>query len=100
MDETKPIIGQECICPDGLGRVMSVEPQGSIWIKTYIRNRECCWASVNVELLPLRPQILVAFNLLQADPHQWGDRSCPTCTAISAIIGKPFGCDQYRQRLK
>ena len=31
-------------------------------------------------------------DLIQADPHQWSTRPCPTCQAVSAIINKPFGC--------
>ena len=34
-------------------------------------------------------------DLLQADPHQWSKRPCPTCRPISALIGKPFGCYRY-----
>ena len=38
---------------------------------------------------------------LQDDPHQWSDRPCPTCCAVSAIVHKPFGCYEYqRQRAK
>lgn len=31
-------------------------------------------------------------DLIQEDPHLWSTRPCPTCKAISSIIGKPFGC--------
>ena len=52
-----PIIGQEAVCPDGLGRVAKI-----IWlngvidrikIDTYIENRGCEWAPLNVRLVPL-----------------------------------------------
>ena len=33
-----------------------------------------------------------ALDLIQEDPHQWSKRPCSTCRAVSAIIGKPFGC--------
>lgn len=36
---------------------------------------------------------------LQADPHQWSERPCQTCRAISALAGMPFGCYEYA-RLK
>lgn len=36
-----------------------------------------------------------ALDLLQADPHSWSTRPCPTCRPISAIIGRPFGCYLY-----
>ena len=55
------IIGQECICPDGLGRVAFVVPYvcdtmlaGSISVNTYIDNRGCTFASHNVELIDPR----------------------------------------------
>lgn len=53
----KPIIGQECICPDGLGRVMdyykSDPPHCVQWIKvtTYINDRQRQWEAKDVELI-------------------------------------------------
>lgn len=43
-----------------------------------------------------RVLIASALNILQSDPHQWSMRPCPTCRAVSAIVGRPFGCDLYR----
>lgn len=46
-------------------------------------------------------QILMdtVLNLIQEDPHQWSERPCSTCQAISSIVGRPFGCYLYaRQR--
>jgi len=37
-----------------------------------------------------------ALDLIYADPHQWSIRGCATCRAVSALIGKPFGCDRYQ----
>jgi hypothetical protein len=37
-----------------------------------------------------------AFELIYADPHQWSTRPCQTCRAVTAILGKPFGCERYR----
>ncbi len=51
-----PLIGQEAVCPDGLGRVNSFLdnfPHQWIKIDTYIRNRGCNWAPHNVTLVPL-----------------------------------------------
>jgi hypothetical protein len=39
-----------------------------------------------------------ALRLIQDDPHQWSERGCPTCRAVGAIIGKPFGCYAYAQQ--
>ncbi len=53
-----PIIGQEAICPDGLGRVKSFGSSKALtyWIKveTYFDNRGCKWADHNVELIDPR----------------------------------------------
>ena len=51
-----PVVGQEAICPDGLGRVLKFTPKLSgydITIATYVGNRGCCWDSGNVELIPI-----------------------------------------------
>lgn len=50
-----PVIGQEVICPDGLGRIKEIR-EGicdtyKIVVSTYIKNRDCAWASTNVQLL-------------------------------------------------
>ena len=34
--------------------------------------------------------------LIERDPHFWSTRPCPTCGAISAIIGRSFGCERKR----
>ena len=38
-------------------------------------------------------------NLLQDDPHQWSERSCPTCRAIGSLAGRPFGCYVLQQNI-
>ena len=40
--------------------------------------------------------VLAVTDLIQADPHQWSTRPCPTCRAVSAIIGRDFGCQRAR----
>lgn len=52
--QDKLIIGQECICPDGLGRVIDFDSSKGIQVQTYINNRNCIWDKNNVELLPIR----------------------------------------------
>lgn len=51
------VIGQEAICPDGLGRVREYDiwniPPRWVVIDTYIKNRACKWNYCNVEILPL-----------------------------------------------
>lgn len=51
------IIGQEAICPEGLGRVQDYDrdhsPPWWVVVETYIANRGCRWDYHNVELLPL-----------------------------------------------
>jgi len=34
-----------------------------------------------------------ALRALESDLHNWGYRPCPTCSAITAALGRPFGCD-------
>ena len=50
-----PIIGQEVVCPDGLGRIADIilQPANSysIVVHTYIKNRACAWDSENVKLV-------------------------------------------------
>ena len=49
-----PIIGQEAVCPDGLGRVTAFKddfPFQWIQVATYANNRDCQWAPGNVKLV-------------------------------------------------
>lgn len=49
-----PIIGQEAICPDGLGIVIaynSASPESWVQVKTYVNNRECKWDYTHVTLI-------------------------------------------------
>lgn len=39
-----------------------------------------------------------SLRLIQDDPHQWSERPCSTCRAVSSIVGKPFGCLVYAER--
>ena len=51
---THPIIGQEAVCPDGMGRVVAFEdnfPNQWIQVKTYVNDRSCKWSPNNVELV-------------------------------------------------
>ncbi len=34
-------------------------------------------------------------DLLQQDPHQWSERPCPTCRAISQLASRDFGCSLW-----
>jgi len=56
-DFKHPVIGQEAVCPDGLGRVVAFKddfPIQWIQIKTYVKNRGYKWAPHNVELIPYK----------------------------------------------
>lgn len=33
-----------------------------------------------------------ALSLIEGDPHQWSTRPCGTCSAVTTLIGRPFGC--------
>jgi hypothetical protein len=56
---TRPIIGQEAICPKGLGRVIDfneVFPHQWIQVQTYVKDSSCKWEWANVELIELKIQ--------------------------------------------
>jgi len=51
-----PIIGQEAICPDGLGRVIAYKddfPEQWIQVSTYVNNKSRKWGAENVQLVKL-----------------------------------------------
>jgi len=51
-----PIIGQEAICPDGLGRVSAYKddfPDQWIQVETYLNSRGCKWSPENVRLVEI-----------------------------------------------
>ena len=59
----KPILGQEAICPDGLGRVKGfcfLAPHNWIQVDTYVGNRSCQWDANNVTLIPPYPAAEIA----------------------------------------
>ena len=60
-----PIIGQEAICPDGLGRVVEYEdnfPERWIKVETYFNNRGCKWAPENVTLITLATNLRIKWQ--------------------------------------
>lgn len=50
-------------------------------------------AAVNIIVEPI-------LALIQNDPHHWSTRPCSTCSSITTIIGKPFGCILKAQQIK
>ena len=36
--------------------------------------------------------LTVALELLEADPHPFSTRPCPTCRPVSVLLGRPYGC--------
>lgn len=51
-----PIIGQEAICPDGLGRVIDFKdkfPKSWIQVQTYVNDRSCKYDPMNVNLIKI-----------------------------------------------
>lgn len=64
-DAMFPAIGQECICPDGLGWVKAIQRNrygaiDGVVVETRFNNRDCCWAPHNVRLMPLPMFVPVA----------------------------------------
>ena len=66
----QPIIGQEAICPHGLGRVKAFcfdSPFKWIQVSTYVDNNDCKWDSDNVTLVLLPQQQANELSALQAE---------------------------------
>lgn len=56
-DFKHPILGQEAVCPDGLGRVTAFKdkfPEQWIQVDTYVANRACKWSPDNVRFVDIR----------------------------------------------
>lgn len=48
-----PVIGQEAVCPDGVGRVLDYKdhfPEQWVCVSTYVKDRQCKWDPKNVKL--------------------------------------------------
>jgi len=61
-----PIIGQEAVCPDGLGRVVAYlidSIGGWIQVATYVNNREYKWDVNSVQLVKIEPLIDIIVRL-------------------------------------
>ena len=52
------VVGQECICTDGLGRVVDwkyfCSAISRVKVDTYVNNRSCWWDAHNVTLLKIQ----------------------------------------------
>jgi hypothetical protein len=58
-EHARPVLGQEAVCPDGLGRVVAFDDgavYGFIQVDTYVNNRSCKWAPHNVRLVKIEYQ--------------------------------------------
>jgi len=54
-----PVIGQEAICRDGLGRVIAFKdefPFQWIQVSTYYNDRQCKWSPCNVSLVEIKKE--------------------------------------------
>jgi hypothetical protein len=36
-------------------------------------------------------------KLIEADPHQWSERGCATCSSVTTIVGRSFGCVRFAE---
>lgn len=89
--DKRPILGQEVICPDGLGRVMSFEENHGrvtwVQVSTYINDRESKWDAGNVELIDPCGPVLEKLEL--ATP--WGPMQCePTKMGAGDVARQRF----------
>lgn len=49
-----------------------------------------------LERLAEQSPLKLAVRALNLDWHDRSTRPCSTCSAVSAALGEPFGCDAYR----
>lgn len=52
---------------------------------------------VNLEPIIAERADMVA-TLIERDPHQWSARPCQTCSVVSGLIGRAFGCEKRGAR--
>lgn len=102
---SKIIMGQDAICPDGLGCVRNweVNVQGDITqiqVDTRVNNRSCWWDAVNVTLLPIEgsaTQTSEAKTLDFAIPL--GVKAQSRTLLLTGIINSRsqnlYGCNRY-----
>lgn len=43
-------------------------------------------------ILELQATLEVVLDTIQDNPHVWTTAKCPTCIALSGLVGRPFGC--------
>jgi hypothetical protein len=56
----KFILGQEVLCPDGIGRIEDIDPNGYyVRIQTYFKNRSCNWDIKNVQPWPIEENVAI-----------------------------------------
>lgn len=72
-----------------------IEPNDVVQIATDMR--ETLPAEIRTVALIL---VGAALDLIESDPHGFSKRPCSTCQAVSAIIGRPFGCVKRAQEDK
>jgi len=41
--------------------------------------------------------IEAVLRVIEDDPHQWSNRLCASCRAVSSVVGRPFGCEAKHQ---
>ena len=57
-------------------------------------------AEIRLHLTGLVSPLDLVLEMLDRDSHNWSTRPCQTCSAISAIARKPFGCVALASRLQ
>ncbi len=94
------IIGQEVICPDGLGRVVAYSINDQcvgqfVKVDTYIKNRSCEWAPHNVTLVPINSAAKVKLDFeewfRQSDEQlEYGSMSREGWDVARLYLGQEF----------
>jgi len=55
--------------------------------------------SCSIQLQGKLNRLTDVLMVLSVDMHQRSTRPCPTCKPISSLLGVPFGCDAYREKV-
>ena len=95
------ILGQEAICPDGLGRVADYNdqfPDRWIQVDTYVKNRGCRWDVENVTLISPLPWTTFDFTtvagLMQGQEGLSDkERACPVCKVGLGTVKTIYAAD-------
>lgn len=69
----------------------------ALWLRSEHRIKELEATQTEAVTLAARALMGPLLDLLEADSHQFSERPCSTCQAISALAARPWGCVLMRK---